>query len=143
MATATAAPDTLTKIQDAIAFLRHAGREDEANAVESLLSPQRSRRLPPTPPASEQELVPIAEAAALLGIGRNAIQRRIESGLLSGVRDERNGYRFVTLESLERVLKTIRALDVISSFSYFADQHPEDDPTSLTAQMLRHADDLD
>src|SRR5688572_14884984 len=52
MATVTAAPDTLTKIQDAIAYLRDAGREDEANAVESLLPAARPRRLPPTPPVS-------------------------------------------------------------------------------------------
>ena len=143
MATATTAPDTLSKLQDAIDFLRDAGREEEAQAVESLLPGPRPRRLPPKPPASEQELVPIAEAAARLGMSRNAVQRRIESGLLEGVRDERNGYRFVTRASLDELLDLIRALDVVSSSSLFRDQHPEDDPTSLTAQMIRHAEEFD
>jgi hypothetical protein len=143
MAVAAASPDTLSKLQDAIDFLRDAGREEEARAVETLLPSLKPRRLPPRPPESKQELVPIAEAAARLGLSRNAVQRRIESGLLEGVRDERNGYRFVTRESLNKLLDLVQVLDIVSSFSYFRDQHPEEDPTSLTAQMLRYAEGLD
>ena len=141
MAATTATPDRLTKVQDAVDFLRAAGREEEARAVESLLPPPKPRRLPPAPPSSEHHLVPIAEAAARLGLSRNAVQRRIETGLLRGVRDDRNGYRFVTLASLNDLLALIHDLEVVSSASFYSDKD-QSDPDSLFAQMTRHADEL-
>ena len=61
MATTSATPKSLAKVQDAVAFLRAAGREEEAVAVESLLPPPKPRRLPPAPPSNEHDLVPIAD----------------------------------------------------------------------------------
>jgi hypothetical protein len=142
MATTSATPERLAKVKDAVDFLRAAGHEEEAVAVESLLPPPKPRRLPPVPPRSEHDLVPIAEAAARLGLSRNAVQRRIEIGVLEGVRDERNGYRFVTNTSLDRLLDLARAQEAIASFPYYLDAGPVD-PDSLLGQMLRAAEELD
>ena len=144
MATTSATPERLAKAQDAVDFLRAAGREEEAVAVESLLPPRKPRRLPPAPPNSEREhdLVPIAEAATRLGLSRNAVQRRIDTGLLQGTRDERNGYRFVTRASLNELLTLIHDLEVVSSTSFYLDKD-QNGPDSLFAQMVRHADELD
>lgn len=142
MAATTAAPNSLAKVKDAVAFLRAAGREEEARAVESLLPPPKPRRLPPRPPATDQDLVPIAEAATRLGLSRNAVQRRIDSGLLKGARDDRNGYRFVTRASLNDLVALIHDLEVVSSASFYLDKD-QDHPDSLLSQMIRHAGELD
>jgi hypothetical protein len=109
----------------------------------SLLPPPKPRRLPPAPPSSEHDLVPIAEAeaAARLGLSRNAVQRRIDIGLLDGVRDERNGYRFVT----RALVETLRdAQEMIAAIAVMPGDTDEDhDPDSLLAQMLREADLVD
>jgi hypothetical protein len=107
--------ETDRRIEAAIAHLRQAGLEDEARAVEELLAAHRPapRRLPPTPPAGD--LVPIAEAARRLGLSRNAVQRRIDSGFLAGERDPENRYRFVSRASLERLLEFQRGVEVIAA----------------------------
>ncbi|HEV2109462.1 MAG TPA: hypothetical protein VGR16_14480, partial [Thermomicrobiales bacterium] len=94
--------DQSEKLRSAVAFLREAGREDEAAAVEGLLPPIR-HRLPTRPPADD--LIPIREAAERLGLSRNGVQRRIELETLDGVKDPDNGYRYVTRASLERNLR--------------------------------------
>lgn len=76
--------DQSEKLRSAANFLREAGRDAEANAVEALASPI-TRRMPSKPPSAD--LIPIREAAERLGLSRNAVQRRIEQGVLDGVKD--------------------------------------------------------
>ena len=146
MSTASATPETLAKVRDALAFLRRSGRDDEAAAIESLLPAARPRRLPTAPPSDERELVLIAEAAARLRLGRNAVQRRIDIGLLEGIRNERNGYRFVTRASLDRLLDMVQMQEAIMAFPYYLDAGPID-PDSLLGQLPRvveeDAEDID
>lgn len=121
-----------------MAFLREAGREDEAAAVEGLLPPIR-HRLPTRPPADD--LIPIREAAERLGLSRNAVQRRIELETLDGVKDPDNGYRYVTRASLERNLRNAEIARVLAT-PLFDDDEPIP-PDSLLGQMLRDAERLD
>jgi hypothetical protein len=141
MATASATSNTLAKVREALAFLRESGREDEAAAIESLVPAVRPRRLPTAPPPDERELVPIAAAATRLGLSRNAVQRRIDIGLLEGVRDERNGYRYVTRRSLEALKDAQEMIATIAIMPGDADR--DHDPDSLLAQMLREAKTID
>lgn len=130
--------DQSKKIRSAANFLREAGRGDEADVVEALAPPIR-RRMPPRPPAAD--LIPIREAAERLGLGRNAIQRRIEQGMLDGVQDPDNGYRFVTRSTDERTLRTDESMRILAQ-PLLDDEKPIPHD-SILGQMLRAAEQLD
>ena len=99
---AVAISTTEEQVEAAIAFLRESGREAEARGVEALLSADDPGRRRPT--GEPEELVPIAEAAPLLGTSRKGVLRRIESGVLIGnTIDVDSGY--VTRSSLSEFLE--------------------------------------
>lgn len=125
-------------IRSATNFLRAAGRDIEAEAVEALTPPVR-QRLPTPPPADD--LLPIGEAAERLNLSRNAVQRRIEQGMLDGVKDPGNGYRYVTRESVEQQIRDAETVTRLFEFPFYEDDRI--DPESVLGQMLVAADMLD
>lgn len=130
--------DQSEQLRSAAEFLRDAGREAEADAVAALAPPIR-RRLPTRAPADD--LLPIGEAAERLGLSRNAIQRRVEQGMLDGVKDPGNGYRYVTRGSVEQQIRDAETVTRLSNFPFYEDERI--DPKSILGQMLVAAEHLD
>ena len=113
MATALTAEE---RVETAIAYLREAGREEEAEAVERLLTERRPVRRPPRPEAEEaEELVAIAETARVLGTSRKRVSRMIELGLLAGAGKSPDGYRFVRRSSLDEELDRRRRMAIVAT----------------------------
>lgn len=123
--------DQSEKLRSATNFLRAAGRDVEAEAVEALTPPVR-QRLPTKPPADD--LLPIGEAAERLNLSRNAVQRRIEQGMLDGVKDPGNGYRYVTRESVEQQMRDTEMVRILAQ-PLFDDEEPIP-RDSVLGQML-------
>jgi hypothetical protein len=130
---------TEERLASAVAYLRKAGHEEEARAVEALLN-GRPRRRASSP--KDHEPVPITEAAEQLGFSPKSIRREIELGMLDGIGDASNGYQFVTRASLDYRLETQRALAIVAAP---LPGEPELKPgeASLLAQMHAHAAELD
>lgn len=102
-------------VETAIAYLREAGRAAEADAVEALLTercPGRRRR-PPRPEVDE--LVPIAEAARLLGTSRKRVARLIEIDLLIGDGVSEDSHHFVTRSSLDELFDQQRRMAIVAA----------------------------
>ena len=110
---ATTIATTAERLQAAIAYLRQAGHEDEARAVEALLQEREPARRRPSTPRVEG-MVPIAEVAKQLGTSRAGVQRRIDLGMLVGERDPETGDRFVTRQSLADYLEGQALLERIA-----------------------------
>jgi hypothetical protein len=101
-------------VETAIAVLRQAGHEAEARAVEALLTERRpARRRQPTPD-DFADLVPIAEAARLIGASRKGVLRRIEHGALTGELNPEHGHQYVTRRSLDRLRDDVRRSEIIA-----------------------------
>lgn len=114
--TAGRASETLEQqLADAIAFLRQVGRERDARAVEALLADRLSSPFPIEPLGPRDELVPIDEAARLIGTSRAGVRRRVERGTLAGAPGPPDGDGFVTRRSLARLLGSLRASERVAA----------------------------
>jgi DNA-binding transcriptional regulator LsrR (DeoR family) len=58
-----------------------------------------------TAAAPSHDFIPVAEAAARLGMSRNSVKRRLQVGLLRGYVDDTNGYHYISVDSIERLLR--------------------------------------
>ncbi len=61
------------------------------------------------------EFVSVSEAAERLGISRNGVKRRLDVGLISGYADPTNGYRYVSVASLDRLQRQLEELQRVAS----------------------------
>ena len=65
--------------------------------------------------ATASKFITVGETAERLGISRNGVKRRLDAGLLRGYTDPTNGYRYVSLASIERLLRQVEELKRVAA----------------------------
>jgi hypothetical protein len=94
--------------------LRKYGLDDEVRHYEALLRGEVHLAVQPEPAvAAPTGTVPLAEAAARLGLPRKEIRRYVESGLLQAEADPTTDAMVITNASLTRLLETQRVLTIV------------------------------
>lgn len=54
----------------------------------------------------------VGDAAKRLKLSPNSVKRRLAAGILKGYQDPENGYHYITNESIERLLRNRRQLQL-------------------------------
>jgi predicted transcriptional regulator len=54
----------------------------------------------------------VGDAAKRLNLSPNSVKRRLTAGILKGYEDSENGYHYITNESIERLLRNRRQLQL-------------------------------